>query len=68
MPDLNDGAYYKARASQARALAEAAVDPAIAAIHRNMAVSYDELAERTDANERTGGPIRSRLDSAGPQR
>jgi hypothetical protein len=53
MPELNDRAYYAARAAKALKLAEAASDPELAAIHRRMAESYRELVELTPEGRRT---------------
>ena len=46
--NINNREYYVARAIAARTLAEAAQDPKIEAIHRFMAVQYDELIDRSD--------------------
>ena len=53
MTELNDRAYYAARAAEASELAETATDPEIAAIHRRMGESYRELVELTPENRRT---------------
>lgn len=45
-PDHQD--YYVARAAAARELARRAATPAIAAIHTEMAVRYDVMANRSD--------------------
>ena len=45
MPDLNDVAYYNARALKSHAAAEAAIDPTVAAVHSKMAKKYQELAQ-----------------------
>ena len=44
MTDLNDVNFYRSRERHERALAERAGDPAIAAIHTQMADRYAELA------------------------
>ena len=41
---VNTQGYYELRARKARELAEAAIDPKIAAIHSEMADRYDVLA------------------------
>ena len=51
MPEVNERAYYAQRASNAAKLADLAEDPKIAAIHRDMAASYRELAEMTPATQ-----------------
>ena len=46
MSELNDHAYYASRANTAAQLADKASDPAIAAIHREMADKYRRLSEQ----------------------
>jgi hypothetical protein len=53
MPELNDRAYYAARATRASKLAETVTDPDLAAIHRRMADSYLELVELTPDKNHT---------------
>ena len=53
MTELDDRAYYAARAAKASLLAGTATDPEIAAIHRRMAESYNELVELTPECRRT---------------
>ena len=48
-----DRAFYQARATNRRALATAAVDPKIAALHIEMAEQYDLLAS-SNAGVSTG--------------
>jgi len=43
MTELNDSAYYTARAAKERICAETAQDPVAAAIHRQMAATYEKL-------------------------
>jgi hypothetical protein len=50
MPETNDPEYYRSRVASARAMAEAAQDPAIKAIHARMASDYELLA--SDASQR----------------
>lgn len=47
MPEVDDSEYYAARAVKAQSLADAAADPMIAAIHREMAANYLKLASLT---------------------
>ncbi len=44
MDEFNNHGYYLARASAARDLAQRAANPAIAAIHQEMASRYDHTA------------------------
>lgn len=44
MADSNSTEYYQSRERQERVLAQAAKDPAIIAIHLEMAARYSELA------------------------
>ncbi|RYE62154.1 MAG: hypothetical protein EOO82_00210 [Oxalobacteraceae bacterium] len=52
MTELDNNAYYTARAAKERESAETAQDPAVAAIHRQMAATYEKLAQGTTAAER----------------
>jgi hypothetical protein len=52
MTELNNSAYYTARAAKERECAETAQDPAVAAIHRQMAATYEKLAQGTTADEK----------------
>ena len=52
MTELNNSAYYTARAAKERDRAETAQDPAVAAIHRQMAATYEKLAQGNTAGER----------------
>ena len=52
MSELNSTGYYKVREQKERSLAEAATDPAIAAIHTDMANRYAALVAKTDASNR----------------
>lgn len=52
MTELNSKEYYLSREQQERKLADEATDPAIAAIHRDMAERYGELA--TEATDKEG--------------
>ena len=45
MTSLNNRAYYRRRAEQAAALADAATMPSVKNIHRSMAAHYTSLAE-----------------------
>lgn len=47
MNQLNHYRYYVARAAAARNLAQRAVDPAIAAIHAELADRYELVADQT---------------------
>ena len=47
-----NNAYYTARAAKERDRAETAQDPVVAAIHRQMAVTYEKLAQGTTADEK----------------
>ena len=47
MPELNDRAYFTDRAETERKAAEAATDPAVAKIHREMAANYSKQAGLT---------------------
>lgn len=51
MTQPNDSAYYTARAAKERECAKSAASPAVAAIHLQMATSYDQLARRVAADE-----------------
>ena len=51
MAELNNSAYYAARAAKERECAETAQDPAVAAIHRQMAATYEKLAQGTIADQ-----------------
>lgn len=44
--------YYMARLSNERAMAEAAVDPAIAKIHQELADHYERLANEARSSRR----------------
>lgn len=46
MNEPNDREYYVARAASSRNLAQRAANPAIAAIHADLAERYEALAER----------------------
>ncbi len=48
MSQSNHQDYYIARAANSRDLARRAADPAIAAIHTNLAMRYDLLAAAPD--------------------
>lgn len=48
MNQLNHHQYYVARAAAARELAQRAVNPAIAAIHVELANRYELVADQTD--------------------
>ena len=48
MPDENSVAYYLGRERRERHLASAAVNPAIAAIHHELADRYARLATQND--------------------
>ncbi len=56
MSARNDQSYYAMRAEQERCLAEEATDPKIAALHRELASRYEELArdQSTVQHLRTG--------------
>lgn len=49
MNQLNDRDYYARRAATARNLAQRAADPAIAAIHAELAHRYDLLVAQPEA-------------------
>lgn len=49
MAELNNRDYYLRRAQHSRELAENAANPAIARIHLDMAVRYEDLASATGA-------------------
>ena len=51
MNDLNSREYYLGRERQERRLADDATDATIAAIHRDMAERYRELAVEATGNE-----------------
>jgi hypothetical protein len=55
MPHTSNSDYFSARAAEARALAEAAHDPRIRAIHKQMAANYELLA--IDAARRWLRPV-----------
>ncbi len=48
----NDRDYYGARAASARKMARQASDPAVAAIHSELATRYEVLSTRPDRNQR----------------
>jgi hypothetical protein len=52
MTELNNSAYYTARAAKERECAETAQDPVVAAIHRQMAATYEKLAQGTATGEK----------------
>lgn len=52
MPDVTERLYYRARANAARSLEQRARDPAVAAIHREMAIRYEALAAEPLARPR----------------
>jgi hypothetical protein len=51
MTELNNSAYYTARAAKERDRAQTAQDPVVAAIHGQMAATYEKLAQGTIADE-----------------
>ena len=51
MKQLNHQNYYVTRAAAARDLAQRAVSPAIAAIHAEMAVQYELVANQSDKGD-----------------
>lgn len=51
MKQLNHQDYYATRAAAARDLAQRAVSPAIAAIHAEMAVQYESVANQSDKGD-----------------
>jgi hypothetical protein len=51
MTELNSSAYYTARAAKERDCADNAQDPVVAAIHRQMAATYERLSQGTTTGE-----------------
>ena len=53
MSDLNTTEYYRGREQQERVLQGTAASPAIAAVHRELADRYAELAGQSDLEPQT---------------
>lgn len=54
MDQLNHQDYYFTRAKASRELAQQAVNPAIAAIHSELATRYDDMVARLQPNDGIG--------------
>jgi hypothetical protein len=51
MPDLNNAAYWRERASESRAVADGMKDPVAKQTMLNIAAGYDHLAEHAERRE-----------------
>lgn len=59
MDQLNHRDYYLTRAQASRDLAEQAANPAIAAIHSEMANRYDDMVIQLGRNEDAGRSVQA---------
>jgi hypothetical protein len=65
MEDLNAAAYYMEREQHSLMLAQAAADPAVAAIHYDLAARYAQLTITAAAHEQASSAVDHHLSIPG---